>query len=52
MHAYINGAGPDALNPADTGYVDVCYGDSILFVADPAFPYAFEVLIGRNKAYV
>ena len=43
MHAYINGAGPDALNPADTGYVDVCYGDSILFVADPAFPYAFEV---------
>ena len=43
MHAYINGTGPDALNPADTGYVDVCFGDSILFVADPAFPYALEV---------
>lgn len=43
MHAYVNGTGPDALNPADTGYVDVCFGDSILFVADPAFPYALEV---------
>lgn len=43
MHAYVNGTGPDALSPADTGYVDVCYGDSILFVADPAFPYALEV---------
>lgn len=42
MHAYVNGTGPDALNPADTGYVDVCFGDSILFVADPAFPYALE----------
>ena len=42
MHAYVNGSGPDALNPADTGYVDVCFGDSILFVADPAFPFAFE----------
>lgn len=43
MHAYVNGSGPDALNPADTGYVDVCFGDSILFVADPTFPYALEV---------
>lgn len=43
MHAYINGTGPDALNPADTGYVDICFGDSILFVADPTFPYALEV---------
>ncbi|MCF8268850.1 MAG: gliding motility-associated C-terminal domain-containing protein [Crocinitomicaceae bacterium] len=43
MHAYVNGTGPDALNPADTGYVDVCFGDSILFVADPTFPYALEV---------
>lgn len=43
MHAYVNGTGPDALNPADTGYVDICFEDSILFVADPDFPYAFEV---------
>jgi subtilisin-like proprotein convertase family protein len=43
MHAYVNGVGPDALNPADTGYVDICFGDSILFVADPTFPYALEV---------
>jgi subtilisin-like proprotein convertase family protein len=43
MHAYVNGTGPDALNPADTGYVDICFGDSILFVADPTFPYALEV---------
>jgi len=36
-----NGAG-DGLNdlfPLDTGYVDVCLGDSILFTATPIFPY-------------
>ena len=43
MHAYVNGTGPDALHPADTGYVDICFGDSILFVATPSFPYALEV---------
>jgi gliding motility-associated-like protein len=36
-----NGAndGLDDLNPTDTGYVDVCLGDSILFTATPVFPY-------------
>jgi subtilisin-like proprotein convertase family protein len=38
MEAFINGIGPNALNPADTGFVDVCFGDSILFVAKPVFP--------------
>ena len=42
MEAYVNGTGPDALNPADTGFVDVCFGDSILFVATPIFPYSQE----------
>lgn len=42
IEAYINGQGADALNPADTGYVDVCFGDSILFVATPEFPYSLE----------
>lgn len=40
--AYINGVGPDALNPADTGFVDICFEDSILFIAQPTFPYSQE----------
>ena len=27
------------LNPVDTGYVDICFGDIIEFVAQPYFPY-------------
>ncbi|MCR9171651.1 MAG: gliding motility-associated C-terminal domain-containing protein [bacterium] len=42
IEAYVNGQGPNALNPLDTGFVDVCFGDSILFVATPDFPYSFE----------
>ena len=42
IEAYINGLGPDALNPSDTGFVDVCLGDSILFVATPFFPNSLE----------
>jgi hypothetical protein len=42
IEAFINGQGVDALNPADTGFVDVCFGDSILFVATPVFPYSLE----------
>ncbi len=42
IEAFVNGQGPNALNPLDTGYVDVCFGDSILLVAKPIFPYSFE----------
>jgi len=42
LKAYINGTGPDAINPADTGFVDVCFGDSIMFVASGDFPYSQE----------
>jgi subtilisin-like proprotein convertase family protein len=42
IEAYINGLGADALNPLDTGYVDVCFGDSILFISTPEFPNSFE----------
>jgi hypothetical protein len=42
IEAFVNGMGPNALNPIDTGFVDVCFGDSILFVAKPIFPYSFE----------
>lgn len=42
IEAFVNGQGPNALNPVDTGFVDVCFGDSILFVAKPIFPYSFE----------
>jgi len=43
IQAFINGVGPNALNPIDTGYVDICYGDSILFVSTANFPYASEI---------
>lgn len=40
IKAYLNGVGPDILSPSDTGYVDICFGDSILFMASGTYPYA------------
>lgn len=42
IEAFINGTGPNVLDPADTGYVDVCFGDTIMFVSNPDFPNSFE----------
>lgn len=42
IEAFVNGVGANALNPLDTGFVDVCFGDSILFVAKPIFPNSLE----------
>jgi subtilisin-like proprotein convertase family protein len=42
LEAFVNGSAQNSLNPLDTGYVDVCLGDSILFVAKPIFPYSLE----------
>lgn len=42
LEAFVNGQGPNALNPIDTGYVDICLGDSVLLVAKPLFPYSLE----------
>jgi len=42
IEAYVNGVGPNALNPLDTGFVDVCFGDSIMFIAKPIFPNSLE----------
>lgn len=42
LEAYVNGQGANALNPIDTGYVDICFGDSILLIAKPLFPYSLE----------
>ncbi len=42
LEAYINGTGSNALNPLDTGYVDICFGDSVLLILNPEFPYSFE----------
>jgi subtilisin-like proprotein convertase family protein len=42
MEAFVNGTGPNALNPIDTGFVNVCFGDSILLVAKPVFNYSLE----------
>ena len=44
IQAFVNGQGVNVLNPIDTGYVDVCFGDSVLFVATPSFPNSFETL--------
>jgi len=42
IQGFINGAGADAVNPVDTGYVDVCFGDSVLLVANVDFLYSLE----------
>lgn len=42
MEGYLNGL-TNIINPLDTGYADVCFGDSILFVASPNFPYSSDV---------
>ncbi|MFN6087064.1 MAG: proprotein convertase P-domain-containing protein, partial [Fluviicola sp.] len=42
LEAFVNGCSTNELNPIDTGYVDVCLGDSILLVAKPQFPYSLE----------
>lgn len=42
LEAFVNGSINNSLNPIDTGFVDVCFGDSILFVAKPLFPYSLE----------
>lgn len=42
IEAFVNGVGSDALDPADTGYVDICPGDSVLLVAKPDLLYSFE----------
>ncbi len=43
MEAFVNGTGSNAINPADTGYVDICFGDSIRFDATPFFPHSSDV---------
>jgi gliding motility-associated-like protein len=42
LEAFVNGSAVNSLNPLDTGYVDVCLYDTIMIVAKPVFPYAFE----------
>ncbi|MCT4580933.1 MAG: gliding motility-associated C-terminal domain-containing protein [Flavobacteriales bacterium] len=45
MEGFINGQANGAddmtndLNPVDTGYIDICLGDSIMLVANPVFPH-------------
>lgn len=42
IEAFINGTGPNVVNPLDTGYIDVCFGDTIMLVSNPDFPNSFE----------
>jgi gliding motility-associated-like protein len=39
MIGQLSGTGPDAINPTDTGYIDICLGDSILFTATGNYPF-------------
>src|SRR6218665_2713025 len=40
MEAFKNTNTVNDLNPIDTGYVNICQGDSVLLVAKPDFPYS------------
>ncbi|MGV3630700.1 MAG: gliding motility-associated C-terminal domain-containing protein [Bacteroidota bacterium] len=42
LEAFVNEGTTNRLNPIDTGYVDICLGDSVLLVAKPLFPNSFE----------
>src|SRR5690554_3377626 len=42
IEGFINGTAGNDMLPLDSGYVDVCQGDSVLFVAKPYLPYSQE----------
>lgn len=42
LQAYINGTGPNVINPVDTGFIDMCFGDSIMIVASGDFPNSYQ----------
>ena len=42
MEAFINGTPGNDMFPLDTGYVDICQGDSVLLVATPIFNYSLQ----------
>ena len=42
VEAFKNGGGNNIMNPLDTGFVDLCPGDSVLLKALPGFPYSLE----------
>ena len=42
MQAFLNGAVVNVMNPLDTGFVDVCLGDTIVYVATPDFYNSLE----------
>lgn len=42
IEAFVNGSPINVMNPLDTGYVDICLGDTVRLVAKPTFPYSFQ----------
>ena len=42
MDAFVNGSEVSTLDPLDTGFVDICLGDAIVFVATPDFYNSLE----------
>jgi gliding motility-associated-like protein len=39
MIGQMAGTGPDVISPSDTGYIDICLGDTVLFSGFGNFPY-------------
>ncbi|RFC55769.1 T9SS type B sorting domain-containing protein [Brumimicrobium aurantiacum] len=48
MEAFVNTSTTNSMFPLDTGYVNICQGDSVLLVAKPLFPYSLE---NTNSGY-
>lgn len=42
VEAYVNGLAPNVFDSTTGVFMDLCIYDSILFVANPTFPYSFE----------
>ncbi len=42
MDGFVNAPGGDTITPSDTGIIQLCLGDSILYVGSAVFPYSLE----------
>lgn len=42
MQGFVNSLGGDTIAPADTGFIRLCAGDSILYIGSAVFPFSLE----------